>query len=300
MQITPEILRSLSQGFNAAFTEGFGSVAPSWQQIAMQIASSASAENYGWMKDLPGMREWVGQRVILNLESVAAQIVNKRWEHTIAVKADDIADDNLGIYATLLKQQGEIAARHPDDLVWSLLEQGLTVKGFDNQVFFSANHDGFDRKGKAKKWANLASGTNTSAWYLVDLSRNFMKPLIFQLRLAPQFTQKTRSDDEHVFMTDEYVYGVKARYNAGFGFHQLAFASTDDLTAANYEAARIALQTQYRPDGSPLGVRPTHLIVAPGQEATARRLLEAELDTGGQTNIWRGTAQLIVSPYLGQ
>jgi phage major head subunit gpT-like protein len=127
-----------------------------------------------------------------------------------------------------------------------------------------------------------------------------MKPLVFQLRLAPQFTQKTKSEDDHVFLHDEYLYGVKARYTAAFGFHQLAFASKAELTPENYETARIALSTQYRPDGSPLGVRPTHLIVGPAQEATARRLLEAELINGGETNIWKGSAQLIVSQYLVQ
>jgi len=297
MQITPQILTALSQGFNAAFREGFGSVTPSWQQIAMQINSNSNAENYGWMKDLPGMREWIGQRVVLNLESQAAQIVNKRYEHTIGVKADDIADDNLGIYATILRQQGEIAARHPDDLVWGLLPQGFTVPGFDGKAFFSADHSSHDREKKEISWSNMQVGTGTP-WYLADLSRNYMKPLVFQLRLAPQFTQKTKAEDDHVFLHDEYLYGVKARYTAAFGFHQLVFASQADLTPDNYEAGRIALQTQYRPDGSPLGVRPTHLIVGPSQEAAARRLLEAEFIRAGQTNIWRGSAQLIVSPYL--
>lgn len=297
MQITPQVLTAIAQGMNAAFQEGFGTVTPSWTQVAMQINSTSNAENYGWMKDLPGMREWVGQRVVLNLESTAARIENKRWEHTIGVKADDIADDRLGIYATILRQQGEIAARHPDDLVWGLLPQGFTVEGFDGQPFFDADHASFSREKKEVSWSNLQAGDGAS-WYLMDLSRSFMKPLVFQLRLSPQFTRKTQAEDDHVFMNDEYLYGVKARYNAGFGFHQLAFGSKAELSAVNYEAARIALQTQFRPDGSPLGIRPTHLIVGPGNEAKARELLEAERNAAGATNLWRGTAALIVSPYL--
>lgn len=297
MQITPQILTSLSQGFNAAFKAGFGSVAPSYQQIAMTISSASNAENYGWMKDLPGMREWAGQRVIHNLESVAAQLVNRKWEHTIGVKRDDIEDDRLGMYATLLQQQGEIAARHPDDLVWSLLASGFETAGFDGQNFFDTDHESHDRQGKVISWANAQSGAG-NPWFLFDLSRNYLKPLIFQLRRAAEFVQKTDAKDDHVFLNDTYLYGVTARYAAGFGFHQLAFASRAALDADNYEAARIALQAQYRPDGSPLGVRPTNLIVGPSNEATARRLLEAELTGGGDTNIWRGSAQLIVSPYL--
>ncbi|MDR0717525.1 MAG: Mu-like prophage major head subunit gpT family protein, partial [Azoarcus sp.] len=97
---------------------------------------------------------------------------------------------------------------------------------------------------------------------------------------------------------DTYLYGAHARSAVAFGFHQLAFGSQAALTADNFNAARIALQTQYRPDGSALAIRPTHLIVGPSNEAAARKLLNAELINGGETNIWRGAAQLIVSPHL--
>ena len=144
MQITPQTLSALAQGFNAAFRQGFESIAPSYQQIAMVIPSSGAAENYGWLKDLPGMREWLGQRVINNLETAVATLKNKHWEHTVGVSADAIADDKLGIYKPVFNMQGEIAARHPDDLVWGLLPEGFSVSGFDGQPFFDADHLGFD------------------------------------------------------------------------------------------------------------------------------------------------------------
>jgi phage major head subunit gpT-like protein len=297
MQITPQSLTALAQGFNAAFLQGFESAQSSYQQIAMTIPSTGSAENYGWMKDLPGMREWVGQRVILNLESTTATLENKHFEHTVGVSVDAIEDDKLGIYSTIFKQQGEIAARHPDDLVWNLLANGFTTPGFDRQPFFDADHAGFDRTGKEVSWSNVQAGAET-AWFLFDLSRNYMKPLIFQSRKTVQFARKDRKEDDNVFFDNTYVFGADARYAAGFGFHQLAFGSQADLTADNYAAARVALSTQFRPDGSPLAVRPTHLVVGPTNEAAARKLLQAELVNGGDSNPWYKTAELIVSPYL--
>ena len=98
MQITAATLLALQQGFNAAFLQGFGSVKSTRDLIAMTVPSTADIENYGWMKDLPGMREWVGQRQINNLESSAATLKNKSYEHTIAVKRDNIEDDKLGLY----------------------------------------------------------------------------------------------------------------------------------------------------------------------------------------------------------
>lgn len=297
MIITNATLTALAQGFNAAFKRGFESTTPSWQQVAMEIPSTSSAENYGWMKDLPGMREWVGQRQYNNLEATAAQLSNKSWEHTIAVKRDDIEDDKLGIYSNLFAIQGEIVARHPDDLVWGLLAKGFTTTGFDGQYFFDSDHVSHGRDGKEKSWSNTGGGSG-KPWFLLDLSRNHMKPLIFQLRRKPQFVARTKPDDPHVFDHNEFVYGADARYNAGFGFHQLAYGSKQDLDADAFAAARVALASQFRPDGSPLGVQATHLIVGPSNEAAARELLEAERTTAGATNIWRGTAKLIVSPWL--
>lgn len=297
MLITPANLQALAQGFNAAFLRGIESVTPTYEQVAMTIPSTTDAENYGWMKNLPGMREWVGQRVYNNLESTAAQLKNKTWEHTIAVKRDHIKDDKLGIYTNVFAMQGEIVRRHPDDLVWGLLSAGFGVKGFDGQYFFDTDHAGFNRAKAEVSWSNTGGGSG-APWFLMDLSRNFMKPLVFQLREAPNFVSRTRPDDPHVFDHNEYVFGADARHNSGFGFHQLAYGSKQTLDATNYEAGSVALASQFRPDGSPLGVKRTHLIVGPSNEAKARAILEKATLAGGEDNIWKGTAQLIVSPWL--
>lgn len=297
MLITPTSLQALSQGFNAAFSRGFESVKPSWQQIAMEVPSSTSAENYGWLKDFPGMREWVGERQVNNLEAVAATVKNKTYEHTIGVNVDDIEDDKLGIYSPMFAMQGEVAARHPDDLVWGLLPNGFATKGFDGKNFFAADHEGFDEKKKAAAWSNVQTGS-AAPWFLLDLSRNYMRPLIFQKRLAVQRTSKVNPTDDNVFHENKYLYGCKARYTSAFGFHHLAFGSKAALTVENYEAARVALASQRRVDGSPLGVSGTHLVVGATNEGKARALLLKQALAAGEDNIWYNSAQLIVSPWL--
>lgn len=302
MQITPASLAALQQGFSARFNMGFQSVKPTWQQIAMEVPSSASIENYGWMKDLPGMREWVGPRVINNIESAMAQVKNKTFEHTIGVNVDDIADDKLGIYGTRFAMQGEVAARHPDDIVWGQLLAGFTTKGFDGKNFFAVNHETYDEKGKAKAWSNVQDGGQSpgTAWFLLDLSRAYMKPIIFQKRQDIQQTAMVDANNPHVFLNNEYLYGIKARYNAALGFHQLAFGSKAELNATNYEEARLALSGQRRPDGSPLGVGGAGFALVCGaqNEGKARTLLMKQNLAAGEDNIWFNSAQLIVSPWL--
>jgi phage major head subunit gpT-like protein len=50
--------------------------------------------------------------------------------------------------------------------------------------------------------------------------------------------------------------------------------------------------------GRPLGIKPTHLIVPPTLESAGRKILNSELGTGGETNEWKGTAELAVVPWL--
>jgi phage major head subunit gpT-like protein len=99
-------------------------------------------------------------------------------------------------------------------------------------------------------------------------------------------------------MNNEFAFGCDARYAAGFGFHQLAYASKDALDADNFSKASQALSNQFRPDGSPLGVRRTHLIVGSSNEAAALALIEKSQLANGESNIWYHAAEIIVSPWL--
>jgi len=298
MLITAAALASLQQGFNAAFLQGFGSVRPSWNQVAMRVPSSTKTENYGWMKDLPGMREWVGQRVIHNLESAGAQLTNKNYEHTIGVDRNDIEDDRLGIYSPMFAMQGEIVAAHPDSLVWGLLPTGFAVKGFDGQYYFDTDHVGYTAAGAETSWSNTGGGAG-APWFLMDLSRQYMKPMIFQERKAAEFVSLNRVTDPNVFMERQYIFGAEARYVAGFGFHQLAYGSKATLDATAFNAARLALETQRRPDGTPLPVLATHLVCGPSRRAEAEAILMKEYLAAGETNTNYKAVNLIVSPWLG-
>ncbi len=298
MQITPALLVSLAQGFNGAFKRGFESVQSTYGLVAMTIPSTADAENFGWMKELPGMREWVGQRVINNLEASTATLKNKSWEHTIGVDRENIEDDKLGIYTPMLSMQGEIVARHPDELVWGLLPTGFATKGFDGQYYFDTDHIGYTAAGAEVSWSNTGGGAG-APWFLFDLSRNFMKPLIFQERKKAEFTSLTNPESDHVFLNRKFLYGADARYVAGFGFHQLAYGSKATLDATSFTAARLALETQRRPDGSPLPVRATHLVCGPSRRAEAEAVLMKEYLASGESNTNYKAVNLVVDPQLG-
>ena len=64
-------------------------------------------------------------------------------------------------------------------------------------------------------------------WFLMQTT-GAIKPLIWQVRENAEFQGMTNPDSENVFMLNKYVYGTRARGNAGFAFWQLAWGSTGE------------------------------------------------------------------------
>lgn len=73
----------------------------------------------------------------------------------------------------------------------------------------------------------LAGEDTDEAWYLLCTTKA-LKPLIYQERKAPKFDALIDDKDENVFMRKQYLYGVHARANAGYGFWQMAYGSTGE------------------------------------------------------------------------
>lgn len=296
MLLNSTSLTTLYTGFKAAFQEGFSGVQPQWNKIAMEVPSTTAKEEYGWLKDLPRIREWLGDRVAHQLAAGAYAIRNKDWEFTVSVDRNAIEDDNLGIFAPMFRMIGNQSATHPDELVWPLLKAGFTTTCYDGQYFFDTDHPVLDANGQITSVSNSGGGAG-APWYLLCTSRP-IKPLIYQNRKPFQFVRMDAQTDEVVFNRKEYRYGVDGRSNVGYGFWQLAYGSKQDLTADNYAAARAAMLAFTGDGGRPLGVTPELLVVPPSLEGKARKILVNDRNDAGATNEWAGTATPLVVPWL--
>lgn len=297
MKITPAALQTLGVSFNAAYQAGVGLVADTdISTIAMEVASTTSQNEYGWLGELPDMREWIGDRVVNQLEGHGYVIKNRDWEQTVAVKRNDIQDDNIGLYATRFRAMGRATASHPPKLAWGLLKSGFTTKCYDNQYFFDSDHPVLDANGDPQAAANFVDGSGP-AWYLVDTAHEVM-PVIFQNRQAPNFVAKDSPTDDNVFRRKEFLYGVDARYNVGFGLWQLCFASKADLTPDNFGTLFAMMEGQLGDYGRPLGTTPKLLVVPPTLRKKALQIVNADRDATGATNVWQGTVGLKVVPWL--
>lgn len=301
MHINNANLKTLYTAFNAAFKAGLGQAASQYGQIATTVPSTTGTEEYGWLGALPGLREWLGDRVVHAIGNHGYAIKNRPFELTVGVPRTAIEDDNYGVYSPLMTEMGRAAQAHPDQLVFGLLKSGRTALCFDGQPFFAATHPVINEKGKEVAVSNVSdSGAGTQYWYLLD-TRRALKPLIYQSRKEPNFVSLTAETDDNVFSRGEYLYGVDARRNVGFGFWQLAHSSNKALDAGNLKAAITAMETQTGDHGRPLGIAPNLLVVPKALRFAAQRLLNAELvsDGGVQvSNDLAGSLDLLVADWL--
>ncbi len=142
-------MATLFNTFRVAFTEGMqrGPAVPQELQglymtladLAMTVPSSGAATVHAWLNQIPGFREWTGDRVKKNISTDKMEVVNADFEDTVAVARNDILDDQYGLYAPLMANMGIEAS---DDCLW--LDRAITAllangKWIDGKAFFVAN-----------------------------------------------------------------------------------------------------------------------------------------------------------------
>jgi phage major head subunit gpT-like protein len=300
MLVNAANLDSLRVGFSTAFQGGLGMASSMHTRVATVAPASQKTQKYGWIGKIQGAREWIGPRAVQNLAQHDYSITEKPWELTIGVDRDDIETDNLGIYAPLFTEMGQSTGAKWDELVFAQLKAGFDTPCYDGQYFFDTDHPVLDAAGAVTSVANTDGGGGTP-WFLMDVSR-VLKPIILQKRRDFQFQAMDRLDDEHVFKNKEFIYGADARGNVGFGFWQFCWGSKQTLNAENYAEARAALAGMKGDYGRPLGllagaVKPL-LVFPPSLESAARKLLNSENASGGETNEWKDTAEPLMVSWL--
>lgn len=304
--VTPQLIQSLFTGWNGDFQNGLEDAPSQFERIATTVPSTTKSNTYGWLGKFPGMREWIGERVISDMASHGYQLVNRPFESTVGVDRDDIDDDNIGIYSPLFTEMGRAAGVQPDELCFGALTNGFTTLCYDKQNFFDTDHPIYktvDGKGEATHVSNILVDAEYKGepWFVLDCSRA-IKPVIFQQRKAPELVAMDKVDDEQNFVRKLIRYGVDTRCEAGYSFWQLAYAGKAALNADNVWSVIQAMRSFKSDGGRPLAIRPTHLVVPPSMEKEATKLLERELtidsDGGTVSNEMKGRLELIVGDYL--
>lgn len=305
--ITSPLLGALRTSYGKVFEDAKAKAPGQWTAVATLVPSANASNTYGWLGQFPKLQEWVGQRAYKDIKEHGYAVTNKKYEASVKIPRTAFEDDQLGIYAPLFAEMGYAAGTHPDELVFGLLKTGKANTCFDGKPFFAADHPVYahaDGTGGLTATANLIEPESgaVAPWYLLDVSRP-LKPFIFQERTKPELEAITTTTNDTVFNSDEYPFGVRYRCNGGYGFWQQAVCSTRPLDAAAFEEALTLMQSHKADGGRPLGLgyggkAGLLLVVPPAHQAAARKVLVAERDDMGASNIWYDAATILVSPWL--
>lgn len=158
--VNESVLTSIYNSFKTIFNKAFDAIKESeLLALAMQVPSSTRQETYGWLGNIPGMREWIGDRAVRKLAVDGYVIKNKDFEATVAVDRNDIEDDTLGIYRPMFEMLAQSSKSHPAELIGEVLKAGETTLCFDKTNFFNTSHP----NGAQPVFSNLLAGSALNA-----------------------------------------------------------------------------------------------------------------------------------------
>jgi phage major head subunit gpT-like protein len=132
----------LTQGLRSEFFNRFNAVTTHYQDLATRIPSASDQETYRWLGTVPRMREWGAGRLARGLRTESYSVENLKYESTIEVDRDEIADDQTGQIRIRIGELAARAATHKDYLLAQLLINGATsgYNSYDGVSFFNASH----------------------------------------------------------------------------------------------------------------------------------------------------------------
>jgi phage major head subunit gpT-like protein len=157
--VTSDYVAGALTTFRSAFQEYYAENMRSFplEDLATVVPSTADTEDYSWLGDFPGMREFLGERVYKALRVLHYSLVNKSWEATIAIKRETFEDDGkLGTIMPRIQGLASAALRHRHKLLMqTILANGVA---YDGVAMFATTH----ATGDSGTQSNLLTGTGVT------------------------------------------------------------------------------------------------------------------------------------------
>jgi len=128
------------------------------QRLALEVQSRTDEVSYNWLGQIPSMTEWLGERIVDQLQKAGFTITNKRYQSAIAIPRKDFELDRLGMHRSRIQDLALEAAAHPLRLIGQLLIDGDATLCYDGQYFFDTDH----AEGDSGTQSNKLTGTGTT------------------------------------------------------------------------------------------------------------------------------------------
>ena len=86
MIINQSNLHGLTTGYSAAFNKALSEVSPDYKDIATVTSSSTAANDYAWLGQIPGMKEWIGDREVQHISEYTPSRIRASSELSASIE----------------------------------------------------------------------------------------------------------------------------------------------------------------------------------------------------------------------
>lgn len=159
-------------GLRSNFFSRFDATETHFLDLATRMVSDNDAETYRWLGTTPKMREWGTGRLAQGLRTESYIVENLKYEVTMEVDRDEIADDKTGQIMIRVHELAQRAAVHKDFLISQLLRLGADTgfNSYDGVTFFNNAHVSGDSGNQDNDLAApAAAATKTTAEFKAAL-----------------------------------------------------------------------------------------------------------------------------------
>lgn len=113
-------------------------------KLATKLSSKSTKEFHSWMKQIPQMREWIGDRQMANLDVDALTVTNRKFETSIGLERTDFEDARDWVafdgFRSVARTMGADATLCQDRILIDTLLGAATVgKWSDGDYYCSAS-----------------------------------------------------------------------------------------------------------------------------------------------------------------
>lgn len=277
-------LTNYKKDINQAFNE-YVKVSTNWKKVSYQTTSTGAQNDYAGLMDIPTPTEWIGPRVISNINTQHYVVTNRDWQVAFEVSANEWNDDSSGMISQKAKAMPQAFDRWLDREVFTRLAQGDAAAslGPDGVPYFAANHPvggGVD--------SNINTGAGQPLWILMD-STMFMGGVIVQTRQMPYATT-FGPGSEWAALQNTYLFMHTARFGFGYGMWQAAYWTDLAFTEANFWTIYEDFLTFTDANGNLIGAVPDTIIYHTSLTAEVRRILMRPNSQQGLYSIAGATA----------
>lgn len=155
IKITTSVLEALNTSVRATFMRAYDGTDETWhERLVSKVPSMGASNTYPFSIDPGAVREWSsGERVIQSLQLGSYQVFNTRYEKTVGINRDQLADDQTGGLMIRTREIGRKFKQHPDEVIAAIIAANPT--GLDGVALFHATHQRNPAAPDGNTFANL-------------------------------------------------------------------------------------------------------------------------------------------------